>query len=128
MADFDKLAATAQRLINANGRTVQIVKFGNTPQDSEQPWRGQKGTTYLQSVTGKAAFVPKTQLVTTFAEVTDGVLLEGEYALFAADDDGGYALEDFDAIVDGGKEWSIGKTEIIAPADKRVLYMFEVKR
>lgn len=127
MADFVKLAATAKRLIDKSGRSVTLVKYGNAPQDSDQPWRGQK-TYHEVEVTGKAVFVPKTQIITNFAEIVDGVQHEGEYALFAADDDGGYDLEGFDAIIDRGKAWRIGKTELIAPADKRVLYLFEVKR
>lgn len=127
MADFAKLAATATRLIEKNGRSVRVVKYGNNPQDQDKPWRGQK--TYLDAqVTGIAAFVPKTQLIGTFAGQEDGLLRETEYALFAAENDAGYHLEQFDAIVDGDRTWRITRTEILCPAATRVIYMFEVAR
>lgn len=127
MADFTKLAATAARLIEKNGRSVRVVRYGNNPQDQEKPWRGQKQ--YLEAeVTGIAAFVPKTQLIGTFATQEEGLLRESEYALFAAENDGGYHLEQFDALIDGDRVWRIVKTEVLAPAATRVIYMFEVKR
>jgi hypothetical protein len=127
VVDSIKLAATAKRLIDANGRDVTVVKFGSTPADSEKPWRGQK-VPHETEVTGKAAFVPKTQIITTYAEIQEEVRREGEYALFAADDDGGYDLRSFDAIVDRGQQWRILKTEVIQPADTKILYLFEVSR
>lgn len=127
MANLVRLAATAARLIEENGRSVTVVKHGAYSQDSEKPWRGQ--STYPEAaVTGFAAFVPKTQLVGTFAMQEEGILRESEYALFAADSDEGYNLEGFDAIVDRDVTWRIMKTEVLAPGTKRVLYLFEVTR
>jgi hypothetical protein len=106
---------------------VTVVQYGANPQDQDKPWRGQ--STYpVATVAGTAAFVPRTQLVGTFAEQKEGVLRESEYALFAADADDGYHLEEFDAIIDRDMTWRILKTEVISPAEKRVLYMFEVSR
>ncbi|MCP4897716.1 MAG: hypothetical protein GY906_12150 [bacterium] len=122
MVDFIKLAATAQRLINANGRSVSIVKHGKTPSDMNKPWRGES-TPVIATVTGIASFVPMQQI-----ENNDGVRRGTDYALFAADDDGGNELEDFDVIIDGGVTWQILDAKLINPASKRIMYQFEVKR
>lgn len=127
MANFDKLALTAQRLIAANGRSVTIVKYGKASNDQDKAWRGQNEY-HEAEVPGTAAFVPKTQLVTTSAENVDGVVRESEYALFAAEDDGGHDLRQFNVIEDGGEVWRIVHVELLQPADKKILYMFEVKR
>lgn len=129
MADF---AAIARRLIDKKGRTVTLVRHGSTPSDPNKPWRGISTPTDAE-ITGKAVFVPRTLLATTFAENVDGVLSEGEYALFAASNDTvdgvAYKLETFNVMQDhNGVEWKIVRTELIAPADTRILYMFEVRR
>ena len=127
MVDFDRLALTAQRLIAANGRSVTVIKYGNAPQDSEKPWRGQSEYPEAE-VVGIAAFVPRTQMITTRATNEDGALRETEYALFAGEDDTDLDLETFHAIEDNGRIWRIVSTEVLVPASTRVLYMFEVKR
>lgn len=126
MADFAKLAAAAQRLISANGRTVVIAKLGSAPQDTDQPWRGQSdyGATL---VTGKAVFVSERDLGYTVRD-EDNVRRPDKVALFAAADDGGHELETFDEIRDGNVVWRIMKVGVLAPADTRLIYMFEVTR
>lgn len=127
MANFTKLAATAKRLIDANGRDVSVIKYGNASQDSDKPWRGQ--SEYAEAtVPGKAVFVPMSSLRSTTSENEEGVLREKEFALFAANNDGGHELETFNIIEDDGVVWKIVKTELLAPADTRLLYMFEVIR
>lgn len=127
MANFAKLNATATRLIAANGREIRIVKFGNTPQDDEKPWRGRRE--YLEAeVTTYGSFVPGSELKTTISRDADGVLREGEYCLVAADSTWGYDLREFDAIVDGGRTWKIVSVELIAPGSTDVIYMIEVTR
>jgi len=127
VADFDKLALTAQRLIEANGRAVTVIKFGTDSQDQDKPWRGQNEYREAE-VPGAMAFIPKTQVLTTRAENVDGVVRETQYSLFAAENDGDHDLEHFNVIEDGDTLWRIVSVELISPADKRVMYIFEVKR
>lgn len=128
MADLAvKLAATAKRLIEKHGRTVSIVKHGSTDASGTKPWRGVSAPV-VATVTGKAVFVPKTFVLTSFTADVDGVSEEGEYALFAADNDDGENLETFNVMQDGGRDWKLLRTELIAPGDTRVLYMFQVQR
>ena len=122
MADFNKLALTAKRLIDANGRQVTLIKYGNDPADSDKPWRG-RNDYHEAEVVGFASFVSD-----SFLKNVDSIKRESNFALFAAEDDEGNDLETFDVIDDGGIIWKIIQTELIAPATKRVLYQFEVKR
>jgi hypothetical protein len=122
VADFIKLALTAKRLIDANGRQVTLIKYGNAPQDQDKPWRG-RSEYHEAEVVGYAAFVPSSSI-----KNANSVKREVSFALFAADDDGGHELETFDAIDDDGIIWKIIRTELIAPASTRVLYKFEVTR
>ena len=126
MADFSKMAAVAQRLIQANGRTVTIVRHGKNPQDSDKPWRGSSEYP-AATVTGKAAFVAASDLGYKVRDA-ENVKRADKVALFAAADDGGQALEDFDVIEDGASVWHIMRVEVLQPATTRLLYMFEVAR
>jgi hypothetical protein len=126
VANFVKLAAAAQRLINDNGRTVTIAKLGSYSQDTDQPWRGQ-GSYDIATVTGKAVFVSERDLGYTVTD-EDNVRRPDKVALFAAADAEGHELETFDEIRDGGVVWRIMKAGVLAPADTRLLYMFEVTR
>jgi hypothetical protein len=121
VANFTKLAATALRLINANGRTVTIVHQGNTPTDPTKPWRGED-TTVRASVTGTGVFTSLEALN------PDNTKREGQMLLFAASADESNDLEEFDQVVDGARYWKIVRAEVIGPADTRVLYKFEVSR
>ena len=128
MANFTKLALTAKRLIEANGRPITVVKYGNASQDQDKPWRGRKEYREAE-VTGYGAFVPRTQLLATTAANVDGVIREADYFLFSGADDGGYELEKFNAIIDSdGSEWKIASCELINPGSTRVLYQIEVTR
>lgn len=127
MADFVALAALAKRLIDANGRTVTIVKNGTTPQDTEQPWRGLSDY-QTASVTGIGAFVPSTQLKTWEVSTVDNTKRASNYVLFPASDDRGHLLEFFDELLDGDTRWKITSVEVLGPAGTRVLYMIKVSR
>lgn len=126
MADFVALAATAKRLIDANGRTVTVTKQGSTPGDPTQPWRGQS-TPVVSEVTGKAVFVDPSTLGALFQNV-DNVKRGEQIALFAASNDGGYSLETFDTLTDGTAVWKVEETKLLAPASTRLLYMLRVSR
>lgn len=121
MANYTKLAATAKRLIDKNGRTVTLIQQGQDVTDSDKPWR--PDPTYARAkVTGKAVF---TELEMANPE---GIKRKVEGLLFAAADDGGHKLEDFDTVQDGAEVWRLLNGTVIAPGDIRVVYMFEVAR
>lgn len=123
MADFTRLAATAKRLIEKNGRSVTVIKQGKTPTDATKPWRGQD-TTHLASVTGKAVFVQPSKAIQNI----DQLKRAEQVAYFAAANDSGQTLETFDLIKDGSTLWKILRAELLQPATKKLLYQFEVAR
>jgi hypothetical protein len=123
VADFTRLAATAERLIEKNGRTVTVTKQGKTPTDSTKPWRG-LSTPGVASVTGKAVFVEPSKLQRN----EDNVKRAEQGVYFAANNDGGQALETFDTLLDGASTWKILSAELLKPASKKLLYIFAVAR
>lgn len=40
MVDYVKLQALALKLVTANGKTINVKKFGTTAADPSKPWRG----------------------------------------------------------------------------------------
>ena len=126
MVDYAKLSLTAERLVEANGRDVTVVKQGKTPIDASKPWRGQEAPPLI-SVTGKAVFVAPGDLGKHYQN-TDDTKRGEQVALFAAANDGGNDLSTFDKITDGSVDWHIMRTQLLQPASTRLLYMFEVNR
>jgi len=121
VANFTAMAAVAKRLIDANGRTVTLIQQGSDPLDLTKPWRGQS-TPVRASVSGKAVFTD------TNTVNPDNAKRKRQGMLFAASNDSGLGLEDFDIVEDGSIQWKIVSVSVIGPADTRVLYKFEVTR
>jgi hypothetical protein len=134
VADFVALAATAARLIAENGRTITLQQLGNTPADSAKPWRGPADpeSPVRASVTGPAVFAAdkvRQSIVWSLAQsFNDGVKNPAQVCLFAATNDDGLDLTQFDQIVDGTTTWRIMRAELLQPADTKILYAFEVTR
>lgn len=128
MPNWEATAANVKKLIDKYGRDVVLIKQGNEPQNVEQPWRAQ--ATYDESsVTGKAVFVtPSDMKFGNAVENKDNVKRTEQVVYFAAADDGGNELENFDVIVDNGVRWKIQHGQVLKPADTRLLYQFEVAR
>ena len=143
MADFVKAAATAKRLIEANGRSVTFFKLNRTAADPTKPWRGPTldadPTSALEGskVTAKAAFVPASgsgfgrdaRDRTTAAQRQEGgaggTLVRDikQIALVAASSmPSGTDLELFDAMRDGDRVWKIQFANILAPATTDIIW------
>ena len=58
--DWTELVATAQGLIDDNGRDVTLIRFNQTPGDANKPWAGPDDprTTPDATTTVKGCFVP----------------------------------------------------------------------
>ena len=123
MANFTRLAATAKRLVDKNGRSVTLTKQGKTPTDATKPWRG-LSTPTVSTVTGKAVFVEPSKEQRN----VDNVKRADAVVYFAANNDAGQALETFDTLLDGTTIWKINRAELLKPATKKLLYILEVAR
>lgn len=122
MVDFAAMALVAKRLIDANGRLVTLIQQGDDAvPDSTKPWRSD-GTYARNKAVGSGVF---TKLKT---ENPDNTKRKRQMLLFAAADDLGLRLEEFDQVEDGEVLWKIVDVDVVGPADDRVLYKFEVER
>jgi len=139
VANFTKAAATAKRLVEANGRRVVLVKSNRTPAASAQPWRG--STEQPHESKGGAqtpvimAFVPATgggfgKLVAdaggSLAVAFDQVGLLASDSLptgFSTSD-----VEEADRVVDGDDVWKVITRGHLKPASKSVLFVLGLKR
>jgi len=127
VADFVKLAATAKRLIEKNGRTVSLYKRSTTPANTLQPWRG---TTALDA-TGDpldviACVVPAAGSGFGRRRIVDGELAEAfeQVALVAASSvPDGADLERFSTMVDGKRAWKIDAVDKLQPADVPLVFV-----
>lgn len=130
MADFTKLAATAKRLIEANGRSVTVRRLNRTPTDPAQPWRASEdpraGAT---SVTVKACFVDPTSASRLGFLVQDTELVSrlAQVALVAATSTA-EVLEGFDELTDGGQSYRIDGVDVLKPADVKMIYVLKLAR
>ena len=140
MADLVKAAATAKRLVEANGRSVTLFKLNRTADNSAKPWRGSsakpassKGGLEIAGV--KMAFVPASgsglgktitneegRLVTAYDQI--GLLAADSLPSTATPAD----VLKADAVRDGSQVWSIEGREELKPADNSILFVLALKR
>ena len=130
MADFTKLAATAKRLIDANGRSITLTRQGVTEGDPTKPWRT-VSSPVAEEVTGAGVFVT-TEPGKLGAQWfnTDNLKRGDQVVFFAALNDGGKSLEEFDTVTDSldGTVWKIINAQLLSPATTKLLYQFQVRR
>ncbi len=129
VVDFTRLLSTAQRLIGANGRSIQLVELDNTPADPAKPWDGptdpRTGTTTL-TVKG-VAVDPTSAARLGLVSMTDDIMKRSEqiYIVAAGAD---VDLDIFNEVNDEGKTWKIVGVRTLRPADVTVLSYIGVRR
>lgn len=140
MADFVKLAATAKRLVEANGRAVTLFKINRDPDAPAEPWRGTStpaapGSGGLEIPDVVVAFVPATgggfgkmiqDLGGTLQVAFDQVGLLASDSLPAGVTPTN--VEEADAIRDGSDLWKIVTRGHLRPASKSLLFVLGLKR
>jgi len=131
MVDYASFRLLAERLIEANGRTLSLVRRdqGN-PVVAAQPWRAStEAATITVAVLGVFIEFEK--------EDFDGTLVRrGDKRLLIADksviDEGGAApnllIEDYDHILDATIRWKIITAELIEPGDTRIMFDLQVRQ
>ncbi len=131
MVDYVAFRNLAERLIEANGRTLSLVRRdqGN-PTDPAKPWRG-------STEAAEIVVVVKGIVIEFEKEDFDGTLVRrGDKRILIADksviDEGGSAtnlqIEDYDHILDGGTRWKIMKAELIEPGPLRIMFDLHVRQ
>jgi hypothetical protein len=137
--DYAKLAATAKRLIEQNGRPVTLYKANREPADPAQPWRGvdlgsaptgADGGGRISNV--KAAFVPVrgTSLGQDATEGPEGLQRDIEQSVLIAATSlpAGSDLSAYDTLLDGGRIWRIYSIGKLAPGTTTLIWDLGVGR
>ncbi len=139
MVNFVKAAATAKRLVEANGRSVTLFRSNRTPANASQPWRGVSGSPTAPeggiSADVTMAFVPATgggfgkmikdlggQISVAFDQV--GLLATDSLPTGVSASD----VEGMDSIRDGSGIWKIVTRGHLRPADRSLLFVLGLKR
>ncbi len=131
MVNYASFRLLAERLIEANGRDLSLVRRdqGN-PVDAAKPWRASTEAGLI-TVIVKGVFIEFEQ------EDFDGSLVRrGDKRILIADksviDEGGNALnlkvEDFDHILDATVRWKIVTAVLIEPGDTRIMFDLQVRK
>ena len=139
MPDFEKLAATAKRLVEASGRLVTLYRQDRTPAVAGKPWRGPDAVPTPPDglVLGpiRVAFVPASgsgfgkllfDSEGTLAVKIDQVGLmatDSVVALSATEAD----VEKMDTLLDGTHVLKIVTVGHLKPADTSLLFLLGLK-
>lgn len=122
MVNYASLAATAQRLIEANGRDVTLVKLSEVPADAAKPWRGT--TDAPTEVTAKAVMRGYTK------EEVDGDLIRrgDQEAIIAELSVPGQEIEEFELLRDDeDQEWRIMNVEKVRPGPLTLVFKAQLR-
>ncbi len=134
MADFVKLAATAKKLVEENGRLVTLFRKSRTPAVAGEPWRGPDPAT--PDPTGGigpvlVAFVPATgggfgKLLfdsdeTLRVKIDQVGLLASDSVLALTPPRTLEQVEEADTLRDGSKVYKIRSVGHLKPADTSLL-------
>lgn len=129
--NYTRFRALAERLIEENGRTIQLVrKDQGNPVDSDKPWRESTGA---DDITFDVIGV----FIDFEADDVDGTLvLRTDKRVLIADksvtEEGGSAanlnIEDYNSIIDGGTRYAIVKPTVIEPGNQRIMYDLQVRQ
>jgi len=136
MTDFAKAAATALRLVEANGRAVVLFKVNRDPDDPARPWEGVSGAPTVpedgEIVPAIVAFVPATGggfgKMIQDADGTLNVAFEQVGLLASSSMPPGSDPEEFDSIRDGADLWKIVARGHLRPSTQSILFVLGLKR
>lgn len=128
MVDYVRLAATAKRLVEANGRDLSFVRLAETPTDPAEPWRGKTAPREAATVVlGSGVAVPPSSATTLGIHVMDDHFLKrsDQILICVAEEE----IDNFDEVIDEGSTvWKIEGVEKLRPAETTLLYFVGVKR
>ena len=130
MVDYVRLAATAKRLIDKNGREISFVKLNETPIDPNRPWKGtMSGDTLL---TLRGVFVPPNTVrqfgLTALGEGTEfkDLITFSEQIIITAQ--GEVDLREYTSVEDRDERWGIVGLQVLRAADVTLLAFVGVRR
>jgi hypothetical protein len=127
VVDFERLAQTAKRLIEANGRVVTLVIRSRSAAIAAQPWAGGATDT---TTTVRAAFVPASSTgLGRSLQIDPGkfrrlsqVLLVAGASLPSAFDP-----EKVTRVIDNDRTYNVAVVDVLKPASTALLYSFGIE-
>lgn len=130
MVDYVRLAATAQRLVEANGRLITFIRNNETPDDPDKPWEGSTGVDTTLELSG--VFVPPNTVrqfgLTALGQGTefkDLISFSEEIAIvFPETSD----LRQFTHVLDDAVRWGITGIQVLKPGNTQVLAFVGMRR
>ena len=121
MANYTKLAQTAKRLIEKNGRTVTLRSVSPTPADPTKPWRARSDADVEVSV---IAVILDNKLTDE-----DEVLRGTRKAYVAQESAPVVDLSDYGLLIESsGEQWKVDSVEILTPGDVVIYYKLMLKQ
>ncbi len=127
--NYTNMRAVAKRLIDANGRDIQVTRRSRTPVDPAEPWRASVATTTSLTVKGVILFADLEQVDNVTIERDDKIAFISAEAV--EDFNVTALLEDYDNVVDGTDTFNIINKNVIEPGpvgDSRVLYVLQLRK
>ncbi len=127
--NYSRLAATADRLIKANGKNVTFKRQSQTPADSNKPWRGAGAHQEDLTIACVAVVVPNDEIDDKEAMRRGDSTAYIAASTFGNGDPFSAAdLVTIDTMVDDeGYTWHVHGVKIINPGSMRVLYTAELE-
>lgn len=130
MPDYTRLAATAQRLIKNNGRSITFVKLDEAAADPAQPWNGPSTNETTLALNG--VFVPPNTVrqfgLSALGEGTEfrDLVTFSEQIIITAQ--GENDLREYTKVIDRSDRWGIIGLQVLRPGDTTLLAFVGVRR
>lgn len=132
MVDFTRLAATAKRLVDANGRSITLNKLEADVPDAAKPWRGAAAPAATPEATitlSGVAVSPVGAVNLGIAAAEDDFIKRATEIFIAAPGSTPIAdLKQFQQLVDGSDTFAINEVRELRPADLTLLYYISVRK
>jgi len=130
MVDYVKLAATAERLIAANGRTITFVRKPEVAADPTKPWGPQTGSDITFETS--SVFVPPNTVrqfgLTALGQGTefDDLITFSDYIgiFFPGTED----IREYTHVIDGAETFGIIGLQILKPGSVQLLGFVGIRR
>jgi hypothetical protein len=125
-------AATAKRLINKRGRSIELIRLDESAANTSRPWKGPPSTPSETTLPLKGVFVPP-NTVRKFGLSALGLGTQLEDMISMSDQviivaQGEVDLRIFTEVLDDGMRWGIFASQILKPGDVTLLGFLGVRR
>lgn len=129
---YNRLAATAVRMINKRGRLIRLIRFDETAANAGRPWKGPPINPTEPGSDVFGVFVPPTS-VRQFGLSALGLGTEMESMIATSEQiiivsAGETDLRQFSEVLDQSERWGIFTSQILKPGSTTLLGFLGVRR